>query len=520
MWPFSHRAKARPPAQGVAPMPAMRRSFAAVEVSDMLGAWTWDGGFSNQEIASALAPMRARSREMHKNNGDFRKFLSLFKSNVVGPDGFMLKSGALVSMDSPEGDRDAAYFVEWHFRRWATNRLWADVTGVKSFAAICRLAALCWARDGEAFVWIDRRAQNPYGMSLRVVRPDACPEWLNRTTEDGNWIRNGVEVAPETYRVVAYWFDGRQEDCTAPVVFNGRTHHLMRVPASEVVHVFSQNDECQTRGVPVVHAALKNGKMLEEFNAAELVAARDEANWIGVFKAPLGRESELKQLDEDAEEQGRLRRHSRKGHDVVLPEGWDYEAKVPQHPNREVTAFKATMKRDLANALDVEYANFANDWAGVNYSSVRAGTLSERDSWMTLQADFIDQCCTPVFRAWLASFLSLAVSGRYGLSDFERLAEHSFRGRRWAWVDPMKDVNAATVAVAHHWKTDAQVAAEYGCDIDDNIEEAARVKAMRDDYGLSEPLPMNTAASGGDGGGDGDPEKPKEDEDGQTEEGR
>ena len=509
MWPFSHRSEKPAPA---AFAPAMRRSFAAVEVSDVLGAWTWDGGFSNQEVASALAAMRARSREMHKNNGDFKKFLSLFKANVVGPDGFTLKSGALVAADRPESDKDAAYFVEWHFKRWAADRRYADVTGMKSFAAICRLAALCWARDGEAFVWIDRHAQNPYGVSLRVIRPDACPEWLNRTEANGNWTRNGVEVDPATYRPVAYWFDGRSEDDAAPVMFRGTAHHLMRVPASEVVHVFTQNDECQVRGIPLVHAALKNGKMLEEFNAAELVAARDEANWIGVFKAPLGRESELKQLDEDAEEQGRLRRHSRKGHDVVLPEGWDYEAKVPQHPNREVSAFKASMKRDLANALDVEYANFANDWAGVNYSSVRAGTLAERDTWMTLQADFIDQCCTPVFRAWLASFLTLGVSGKYGAADFGRLVEHEFRGRRWTWVDPMKDVNAAAVAVAHHWKTDAQVAADYGCDIDDNLEEAARVKAMRDAYGLVEPLPMNTPAQTQGGNGK---ETPKGGEDGE-----
>ena len=44
--------------------PMLCRSFAAVEVSEILGQWRWDGGFSNQEIAAALAPMRARSREM------------------------------------------------------------------------------------------------------------------------------------------------------------------------------------------------------------------------------------------------------------------------------------------------------------------------------------------------------------------------------------------------------------------------------------------------------------------------
>lgn len=509
MWPFSRKPKGEAAAAcGNAPM--LCRSFAAVEVSEILGQWRWDGGFSNQEVAAALASMRARSREMHKNNGDFKKFMSLFKANVVGADGFYLKSDAVRSIDAPVLDKEAAYFIEYHFKRWAANKELADVTGVKSFPAICRLAALHWARDGEAFIWLNAHAQNKYGLSLRVIRPDACPEWLNRTTDEGNWIRNGVEVEPTTYKPVAYWFDGREEDNTSPVAFCGQMHHLMRIPASEIVHVFMQCDECQTRGIPLAHAALKDGKMLDEFNQSELVAARDEANWLGVFHAPAGREGEIKQLDEDTEEQGKLRRHSRKGHDVVLPEGWDYDPKVPNHPNREITPFKASIKRDLANALDVEYANFANDWSGVSYSSVRAGTLAERDQWLMLQADFIDQCCTPVFKVWLASFLRLAISGKYGVADYERLAEHTFRGRRWGWVDPLKDVNAAAVAVAHGWKTDAQVAADYGCDIDDNLEEAARVAELRKQFGLPEPQLMNTPTKNGEkdeGGKDGEAEK-------------
>lgn len=483
------------------PPTAMRvacRSFAAAEVSRTLGQWRWDGGFSNQEISSCLASIRARSRDMHKNNGDFKKFISLFKANVVGPDGFTLKSAAVKSIGNPVLDAEAAYLIEYHFSRWGRNPAWADVTGRKSFAGICRLAALHWARDGEAFIWIDRNAQNGYGFSLRIIRPDACPEWYQGTAGNGNWIRNGVEVQPDTYKPVAYYFDGAREDDCAPVIHNGRTHSLVRIPAADIIHLFMQNDECQVRGIPLAHAALKTGKMLDEWNESELVAARDEANWLGVFHAPAGREGEVAPLDEDGEAQGKLARSSRKAHDIILPSGWDYDTKVPQHPNREVSAYKASMKRDLANALDVEYANFANDWGGVNFSSVRAGTLSERDMWMTMQADFIEQVCTPVFHAWLDQWLRFSLSGGYYIGEYERLAEHTFRGRRWAWVDPMRDVNAAVVAVEHHWKTDAQVAADYGTDYDDNLEEAARVARLREQYGLAAAEPATVVANEGD----------------------
>ena len=89
-----------------------------------------------------------------------------------------------------------------------------------------------------------------------------------------------------------------------------------------------------------------------------------------------------------------------------------------------------------------------------------------------------------MFRAWLASFLRFTASNPYIGADYERLAEHEFRGRTWEWVDPMKDVNAAAVAVAHGWKTDAQIASDYGTDIDENIAEAERINPRKTAAGL------------------------------------
>ena len=45
-------------------------------------------------------------------------------------------------------------------------------------------------------------------------------------------------------------------------------------------------------------------------------------------------------------------------------------------------------------------------------------------------------------------------------------------------------MNAAVTAVAHGWRTDAEVAADYGGDIDDNIAEAARIKDAKAEAGL------------------------------------
>jgi capsid protein len=70
----------------------------------------------------------------------------------------------------------------------------------------------------------------------------------------------------------------------------------------------------------------------------------------------------------------------------------------------------------------------------------------------------------------LRSFLSLSVSGQLPIAKFDKFAEHEYRGRRWMWVDPMKDMNAAVIAVDRKWKTNTQVASDMGSDYADNVE--------------------------------------------------
>lgn len=481
------------------------RAFAAAECSRLLRPWTWDGGFSNADVAAGLAVIRARSRDMAKNSEHYLRWLDLFVANVVG-DGVRFKSTPSPDGGDPSAtDAAAARFIQYHWWKWTTDPHMADVTGRKTFNAICRLAAENWARDGEALIVIDRNAPNPYGISLRVVRPDALDETANGSgTSPQTVLRNGVEVDRATLRPVAYHFRTDRED---PAASRNRAAAAVRIPAADVLHLFTQRDECQTRGIPLGHAVLKKLKMLDEYNFSELVAARDEANTTGVFTAPVGRDGEVFEYDDD--QSAALTMPSEPGTKIKLEQGWDYKTVTPQHPNRELTNFKNSMLRDVASGLGLEYACFANDWGGVSYSSVRAGTIAERDHWRILQAQFIEQVASPAFRAWLASFLRLAASTPYIPEDYGRLSEHEFRGRTWDWVDPMKDVNAAAVAVAHGWKTDAQIAADYGTDIDENIAEAARLRPSKESAGLL------TAAQKAEGGDSAAAEK--ENEDGKTE---
>jgi lambda family phage portal protein len=457
------------------------RGFAAAQTDRLLAGWQWDGGFSSHEIRSQLASIRARSREMEKNSPAFKRWLDLRAINIVG-DGFRLKSmphDGIPGSKNYKLDQEAARFIEWHFWQWCngrdpeTRRTYCDATGRKTMNQIDALNARTEARDGEYFM-LPVVADNPYGMALRIIRPDACDETYNReATATENPIFCGVEIDRTSGAPLAYYFHTTNPESG---IRNRAGRPLVRIPSHRVIHGFETRDEDQPRGIPGGHAALIKLKMLDELDRAELTAARDEACSVRTYTAASDDPDGALDLTDPANRAiaSALVADKEPGQSEVLPPGWKSEVTVPQHPNGNHGAFKAGMNKDVASAFGVEYSNAFNDWAGVSFSSVRVGTISERDMWIMQQNRMIDQSKTPVFLIWLRSFLSLSVSGNLPMSKIAKFSEHEYRGRRWMWVDPMRDMAAAVVAVDRKWKTNTAIASDLGTDFDDNVEESRR----------------------------------------------
>jgi len=455
------------------------RGFAAADINRLLEGWKFGGGFTAHEIDMFLSTIRGRSRQMAKDSPHFKRYLSLTAVNIVG-EGFALKS---TPHDGTPGqlnaslDENAAAFIEYHWRLFSNHRdpetglTWCDATGRKSDAEIDRLNAKTWKRDGEYFIHAIRTNANPYGIAWRVLRPDWCDHRYNVVAlKNGNTVRNGIELSKGVLRPVAYYFTA------APVDDYQQTNHHVRIPATEIIHGFTQEDEDQPRGIPHAHASLVKLKMLDELDVAELTAARDEACSVRSYYAPIGSEDDIADLTDptNSAAANNLVMEKEPGQAEVLPLGWKQEIHTPVHPNAEHAPFKSGMLKDVAGGFGLEYSNFANDWSGVSFSSVRAGTISERDMWIVEQNDMISQCKRPQFLMWLRSFLELSVSGNLPQAKISKFAEHSWRGRRWMWVDPARDMKAASEAVAHGWKTDTQVASDLGSDFTENIEEITR----------------------------------------------
>ena len=482
LWPFSRKAK---PAAAEMDMGAYldylrERAFDAQLPLRELAAWHWDGGFDNMDVIGALPVIRARSRDMAKNSPLYARYIQLMRENIVG-DGFRFKSLPYLTGNDPESlDREAAKRIEYHWWKWTHDPYMIDEGRRQNLTQLLALAVENWTRDGEAFIVLDFNAQNPYGLSLRVIRADCVDETVNFDNGGDTVTRGGIEFHRDTNAPVAYYFNGSRADGYGDVLYRGKTR--IRIPAEYVIHLFERHDADQIRGVPLGYAALVTLKMLDEYTKAELTAARFESCTMAVMESPYF----------DGQQQYTIKDGQRKkameivksGEFLTLPPGYKLNGYTPTHPNRGWKDFAVGLQRQIATGLGVDFAELTANGEGTISAVARQSMLRTREMYKDRQRTVSSLVLNRLFYAWLRSWLRLAASGEYTLDDFSRLSDHEFQGRRWGWIDPSAEVNAAAVAVSHGWRTDAEIASEYGNDIDDCLEEAKRIRPAKEEAGL------------------------------------
>lgn len=449
--------------------PAARR-FEAAKHSRLTYGWTTANTAFNTELAADLDALRARSRDLVANNDYARKFMAMVRANIVGPAGFTLQSQAA----KPDGTADTSdrNAIEASFADWA-ERGECDVSGLHSFVDICTLAIMAMARDGEALVRRVRSGKFRHGYRLQLLDIDRLDVRYNETLASGNRVIMSVEV-DAFGRPVAYWLlTAHPGDPVARA-----EQKRERVAAGDIFHLFVADRPEQIRGLPWMHTAMLRLQMLAGYEEAAIVAARTGAAKMGFFVSPDGSASALSEKDE----QGNFIADAEAGAFGVLPQGYDFKPWSPEYPTQNYDAFVKSCLRGLASGLNVAYNTLANDLEGVNFSSIRSGTLEERDHWMVLQGWLIRAFLRPVFLEWLGSaLLSGSVVSANGLalpaSKIGKFRAHAWQGRRWQWVDPVKDVEAAVLAIENGLASPYTIAAQQGLDVDDVLDDIARFQA-------------------------------------------
>lgn len=96
----------------------------------------------------------------------------------------------------------------------------------------------------------------------------------------------------------------------------------------------------------------------------------------------------------------------------------------------------------------------------------------------------------PVFDDWLASALAfgqitLANGSPLPASKSDKFTGHVFQGRRWSWVDPLKDMEAKIVGIQNGLQSPQSVAAELGVDYEDVLVQIKQAQDLAGKIGVT-----------------------------------
>ena len=470
------------------PVQALRRNYAAAQMSRLTEGWTTLNTSANSDLHRSLDSLRARSRQLARDNDYAVKFLRLVTTNVVGQ-GFMLQSRIYDAPGKPDtGANDA---VENAWAEWSRPGV-CEVSGRHSFRDLCTLLLRAAARDGEYLVRKVRGAvaRNGFGYALQVLDVDRIDTLLNRPADGSrNAIRMGIEI--DAYgRPVAYHLrDGHPGDLYQIGGAVAQRHIV--VPAEDILHGFVADRPEQLRGVPWMHASMLRLNHLAGYEESAVVAARVGASKMGFFTTPDGQafpaatatEGEAGSTDE------RLVMDADPGVFQSLPEGVQFQPFNPDYPSAMFADFVKANLRAVASGLGVAYHALANDLEGVSFSSIRSGTLEERDQWQMLQAWFVDAFLEPVFMDWLKSALAfgqvkLGNGSALSVAKFDKFKAHLWQPRRWEWVDPLKDIEADIKAVEAGFKAPQDIAAKLGTDYEDVLLKIKQARELQQRLGV------------------------------------
>lgn len=420
------------------------------------GNWSRTATDANAAGGPSLANLRNLSRDLARNNAWAANGLRVITKNTVG---FGIVPKAI-------GDQRKTAAELW--KRWGETKQ-CDSAGQLNFYGIEKLAMRTIAMSGEVLLrrW-PRRIEEGLALPLRVQVLE--PDFLD-TSKDGvsgqagGPIVQGVEF-DALGRRVAYWLFDTHPGSSYVGSFASR-----RVPASDIIHVYSVDRPGQVRGPAWFASALVNLRDFDEFEDAELMRQKIAACF-GAFVtdidgagAPLGEQDTDDPLVETLEP----------GMIVNLKPGQDVKFGSP--PISQDGGFSTRTLRRIAAGLGVTYEDLTGDYSQVNFSSARMSRIAHWGNVTDWQWNMlIPQACDGVW-SWAMEAAVVA-----GLLPEAPAAEWTVQPMPMLEQD--REARAAIMRVRGGLATLSEVIREQGGDPETHFEEYARDMKALDANGI------------------------------------
>ncbi len=454
-----------------------RRSFKSAKVDRLNFGMPTVPQPIDYDLQTQLYALTARARSLAQNDDYVRRYLRVAKNNIAGPRGIELRANYMAPGGTPNKMLSDAVEAAW--RDWSRKGM-CEVSGRFSWVDAQHLVIEHLARDGEALIVMQPKGR--YGFQLQFLDPMVLGVRYNQVLNSQREVVMGVEIDRQTRRPLAYYIHVNETNQPDTVFFEGKNYR--RIRAEFVLHLYRQEQIFQTRGFSPLASAIMRLNMLNGYEDAALTAARAGAARMGFYEQT--GDVPFEGDDEDSAEG--LLEDFEAGTMTMLPRGYKVHAFETGWPNVDHADYVKAVLRGVASGIGVSYNTLANDLEGVNFSSMRAGVLEDREEWKNAQRWLADNFCQPVFEVWLDRALTLGLIRNKGQAlteaRYDTLRDVTWQGRRWDWVDPQKDIQANTTAIDYRIRSISDVIREQGRDPDEVFAEIKRDEERLAEMGI------------------------------------
>lgn len=421
-----------------------------------LSGFTAQGSKDNALPQQQITTLRERSWHLYRNNPHARKIVRSTESRVIGEE--ISVESLAVDVDGNASDK---------FRKRA-KQLWEEMQagfdfrgmpgqGGQSFVGLQKMALRAVMLGGGTLIHprilSDEEMKDrslPIPLAIQLI--DIERLWQTNVgiqANGDNVIYRGIELDKDGRRV-NYWISE-----TDPTI-SGYVGNPKPVPASEIIHLFVEDDIDQFHGVPWFAPALLKAQRTEDYEYNELVAAAMSACIVlGVKRATGGGGLGLNAGTAEAVADADGNTYTKLSPGMILNLGKDgaIEGFNPMRPGGNAEAFIQHLLRSVAGAFPgVKTSTVTGDFRNSSFSSERSAENDAFPEIKGVQEWFASHFLQPVYDRCL----DLAVFKGYfaGIVTNDEYTANKARFQKAKWqgpvslsITPKDDVQTSLMAI-------------------------------------------------------------------------
>ncbi|MEX6677979.1 phage portal protein [Pseudomonas sp. W2Oct36] len=405
--------------------------------------WTAPDGSVNSLMMPALRNLRSRSRAAVRNDPYAFNTIDKRVSNLIGTG---------INPRPRTDDPELRTLLQELWVDWVEE---ADAEGLTDFYGQQALIARTVETAGECFVRLRPRSLDEglaVPIQLQILAPEFVPHDKFEMTSNGNSIRAGIEFEPSGKRVAYWMYRSHPRESQG---LNSGYNQLVRIPASQVLHIFEPVEPGQLRGLPRLSPVLKRLRSLDNYDDAVLFRQEVANLFAGFISRPAPDAGQVPRdpvtgqlLSTDADgftpmvalEPGTMQE---------LGPGEEVEFSKPPDAGNNYPDFMRQQLMAAAAGSGTPYELLTGDMRDVNDRALRVVLNEFRRRLEQLQFSvYVHQLCRPVRAAWM----DMAVlSGALTLPDYAQRRREYLRTRwvpqGWAYIHPVQDVQSRMLEV-------------------------------------------------------------------------